>query len=362
MNKPKHLSRGDKVAIVSMSSGILGEKFVKHELDLGVQRLEELGLIPVFMDNTLKGLDFLSQHPEARAADLKQAFADTEIKAVICAIGGEDTFRTLPYLLSDEEFIRNVNAHPKIFMGFSDTTTNHLMFQKLGLNTFYGPALLTDFAEFEPEMLPYTKTAINYLFKTCDTHEIISSDTWYKDRKDFSPAAVGSLREAVFENKGYELLQGKNNATGKLLGGCLDVLAYLAGIIDTDHKHYSELTKINTEYPVFPTLSEWTDKIMFIETSEVAMLPANFEKIIKKFKELKIFEVVAGVIVGKPIDEIFYEDYKTILKQELAEYNIPVLYNLNFGHSYPRNIIPYGATATINAQNKTLTIADTTLS
>ena len=102
---------GDKVAIVSLSSGILGEPFIKHELDLGIKRLEEFGLIPVFMENSLKGIDFIKNHPEKRAEDLKQAFADNEIKAIICAIGGEDAYLTLPHLLNDEEFKKILNEY-----------------------------------------------------------------------------------------------------------------------------------------------------------------------------------------------------------------------------------------------------------
>lgn len=52
------LNKGDKVAIVSLSSGLLGESFVKHELDLGIKRLKEFGLNPVIMDNSLKGLEY----------------------------------------------------------------------------------------------------------------------------------------------------------------------------------------------------------------------------------------------------------------------------------------------------------------
>ena len=36
------------IGIVSLSSGIIGEDFVKHEVDLGVQRLKDLGLNPIF--------------------------------------------------------------------------------------------------------------------------------------------------------------------------------------------------------------------------------------------------------------------------------------------------------------------------
>ncbi len=54
MYKPKALEKGDKVAIVSLSSGILGEDFCKHQIEIGVKRHEDFGLKPVFMDNSLK--------------------------------------------------------------------------------------------------------------------------------------------------------------------------------------------------------------------------------------------------------------------------------------------------------------------
>ena len=67
------------IGIVSLSSGIIGEDFVKHEVDLGVQRLKDLGLNPIFLPHSLKGLDFIKEHPEARAEDLIQSFSDDSI-------------------------------------------------------------------------------------------------------------------------------------------------------------------------------------------------------------------------------------------------------------------------------------------
>ena len=88
------------IGIVSLSSGVIGEDFVKHEVDLGVQRLKDLGLNPIFLPHSLKGLDFIKEHPEARAEDLIQAFSDDSIDMILCAIGGDDTYRLLPYLLT----------------------------------------------------------------------------------------------------------------------------------------------------------------------------------------------------------------------------------------------------------------------
>ena len=67
------------IGIVSLSSGIIGEDFVKHEVDLGIQRLKDLGLNPIFLPHSLKGLDFIKEHPEARAEDLIHAFSDDSI-------------------------------------------------------------------------------------------------------------------------------------------------------------------------------------------------------------------------------------------------------------------------------------------
>ena len=152
-----NLKKGDKVAIVSLSSGIMGEKYVRHELEIGVKRLQEFGLVPVFMNNSLKGIEYIKNHPEKRADDLKNAFMDKDIKMIITAIGGDDTYKTIPYLMEDKEFIKCVKDNPKIFSGFSDTTINHFMLNKLGLSTFYGPAFLVDVAELEDDMLSYTK-------------------------------------------------------------------------------------------------------------------------------------------------------------------------------------------------------------
>ena len=153
MIKPKMLKKGDKIAIVSMSRGLLGKESVKHELEIAINRLKDYGLIPVIMPNALQSYEYLLEHPEARAQDLKDAFADDSIKAIINAVGGFDTFRTYEYLMEDKEFINNVKNNPKIFTGFSDTTMNHLMFYRLGMESFYGPCIVVDLAELDNEML-----------------------------------------------------------------------------------------------------------------------------------------------------------------------------------------------------------------
>ena len=66
--------------------------------------------------------------------------------------------------------------------------------------------------------------------------------------------------------------------------------------------------------------------------------------------------MIKGIIVGKPIDEKYYDEYKEVYRKVFADLETPVLYNVNFGHSVPRCIIPYDATATVDYDNKKITI------
>ena len=83
-----------KIGIVSLSSGVLGESFIKHELKIGLERLNKYGIEVEFLPNTLKGMDFIKEHPESRAKDLIEAFKDDSIDMILCAIGGVDTYKT----------------------------------------------------------------------------------------------------------------------------------------------------------------------------------------------------------------------------------------------------------------------------
>lgn len=140
-----------KIAIVSLSKGILGEDFVSHEVKLGEERIKNLGINLCYMPNALKGLEYLENHPEKRAEDLINAFSDPTIDMILCAIGGDDTYRLLPYLFENDELKKVIN--PKIFLGFSDSTINHFMLNKLGVKTFYGQSFLSDVCELSSTML-----------------------------------------------------------------------------------------------------------------------------------------------------------------------------------------------------------------
>lgn len=347
MQYARKLKKGDRVAIVSLSSGMLGEPFCSHNIEIGVKRLKKYGLEPVFMPNSLKGIEYLKANPKARAKDLKDAFLDDSIAGIICAIGGDDTYRLLPYLMEDAEFISNVEKHPKLFTGFSDTTINHLMFYKLGLSTYYGPNFICDLAEISDEMLPYSKKAFESYIEGNEYCEIISSEIWYQERTDFSREAVGTERISHKEEHGFELLQGKECFEGRLLGGCLESLS---DILTTTR--YEDEKAVCEKYGLFPGIEEWKDKIIFIETCEEKPVPKQFEKEIAILKEKGVFDVVSGVLVGKPQDEAYYDEYKNILVNVVNNSELPIVYNVNFGHAAPRCALQYGAMARVDMKQR----------
>ena len=350
MQYARKLRKGDQVAIVSLSSGMLGEEFCSHNIEIGVKRLREYGLEPVFMPNALKGIPYLKNHPEDRAKDLKSAFMDPAIAGIICAIGGDDTYRTLPYLMEDEGFIKAVQKHPKLFTGFSDTTINHLMFYKLGLSTYYGPNFICDLAEISDEMLPYSRTSFESYLEGHEYREITSSEVWYQERTDFSRAAVGTERIVHAEEHGFELLQGKESFAGRLLGGCLESLY---DILTTTR--YEDEKAVCEKYGLFPDVAEWKEKILFIETCEEKPVPEQYEKEIRILKEEGVFDVVNGVLVGKPQDEAYYNEYKNILAKVVNNPDLPIVYNVNFGHATPRCVLQYGAMAQVDMKKKRIT-------
>ena len=333
------------IGIVSLSSGIIGEDFVKHEVDLGIQRLKDLGLNPIFLPHSLKGLDFIKEHPEARAEDLIQAFSDDSIDMILCAIGGNDTYRLLPYLFENDQLQKVIK--PKIFLGFSDTTMNHLMLHKLGVKTFYGQSFLADICELDKEMLPYSLHYFKELIETGRISEIRPSDVWYEERTDFSPKALGTPRVS-HANTGFDLLQGNAKFEGEILGGCLESLYDIF-----DNSLHADSTDLCQKYKLFPDLSDWEGKILLLETSEEKPEPDDFKKMLQTLKETGIFEVVSGLLVGKPMDETFYDDYKEALL-DIIDSNIPIVYNLNVGHATPRAIVPFGVHANVDAKKQVI--------
>lgn len=338
------------VGIVSLSSGIIGEEFIQFEVEIGLRRLREYGLKVKFMPNALKGIDYIREHPEKRAEDLLQAFRDPEIDMILCAIGGDDTFRLLPYLFDHDELREAVSQ--KVFLGFSDTTINHFMLHKVGLNTFYGQSFLADVCELGPEMLPYSRRYFEELISTGGVREIVPSDVWYGERESFTPDQVGKELTS-HPDRGFELLQGPAVFSGKILGGCIDSMYdFFNG------ERHVDMPLLCEKYGLFPALEDWRGHILLLESSEEKMPPEKYRRALEYFKEKGVFDVVSGVLVGKPMDETYVEEYKRHLIDVIGDPRLPVVCNINIGHAEPRCIIPFGVEAVVDVEKQVIRFAE----
>ncbi|MCL1948624.1 MAG: LD-carboxypeptidase [Turicibacter sp.] len=353
MLKPQPLKKGDKIAIISLSRGLIGEPFMSHQRELIENRLQAFGLEFTYTPHALKGIEYISNHPDKRADDLVWAFKNPEIKGILCAIGGEDTYRTIPYLLQNDEFAKLVLDNPKLFMGYSDTTINHLMFHKLGLSTLYGLSAIVDFGELDNEMLPYTASWFEKLYQPQTDLEIAPGDIWYTERTDFSMNAMGTPRTKMLETRGIEVLHGTGIIEGTILGGCLESLGEL---ILGDNGDFSDEKEINETYGLFPKKDGWKGKILILETSEGKSHPTRVKELLAAIESEGVFEAINGIMVGKPQDEAYYDEYKEIYAALGKKYGLPIFYNLNFGHAHPKCILPIGGLVRLDCDKKKVTL------
>jgi len=230
-------------------------------------------------------------------------------------------------------------------MGYSDTTANHFMMHKAGLVSFYGPSILVEFAE-NVAMHDYTKHYIqNVLFEPSVTLPIEPSPAWTSERLEWSdPANASIARTMTTDNKGFELLQGRGVAQGRLLGGCVDVFPMIIG------------TKI------WPLPDEWNNTILFMETSEECPHPNVLKYILRGMAAQGIIGRINGIVFAKPMNEKYYDEYKQVLLQvvgkESNRSDLPILYNINFGHTAPICILPYGVMAEIDCDSSSFRLLE----
>lgn len=338
LQRPPRLQKGDRVATVSLSWGGAGDPEILWRYYQGKSRLEEqFGLAVVEMPHTLKGSDFIYHHPQKRAQDLMRAFADPSIKGIFACIGGDDSVRMLPYI--DFSIIKK---NPKVFMGYSDTTITHLICLKAGLSSFYGPSVLAEFAE-NVAMHDYTAQWVEeVLFSSEVIGSIPPSNFWTSEYLPWLEENKGRTRK-LLPNSGYEVLQGSGVVQGRLIGGCLEVL------------EFAKQTEL------WPSIDQWSGAILFFETSEDQPDPKFVEYWLRNYGSQGILEIINGMIWAKPYDEKFYEEYKGVITKILAELGLeelPVLYNMSFGHTAPMTILPYGALAEIDCEHRTFSILE----
>ncbi|MBO0936624.1 LD-carboxypeptidase [Fibrella sp. HMF5335] len=336
--KPKVLKRGDKVATISLSWGGAGE--LLHRYEQGKRQLQDIfGLDVVETTNALKSADYIYKNPEARANDLMESFADKSIKAIISNIGGEDSIRVLRYI-----DLTIIKQNPKIVLGFSDSTIAHFNCLKAGIVSFYGTSLLVGFAE-NGGMHQYQIDDIKRtLFSTKPVGQLYPNQGgWTSELLDWFDPALQTTKRKVEKNSGWNFLQGSTKVQGKLIGGCMEVLEFLKG---TD---------------CWPNRDYWADSILFFETSEDMPKPDYFRWWLRNYAQQGILHRAKGIILGRPHNNQYVTEYNNELLKVMREENLtsmPIITEMDFGHTCPTFTIPYGVMAEIDCINKTFSIIE----
>lgn len=151
----------------------------------------------------------------------------------------------------------------------------------------------------------------------------------------------------VHQNQGFQLLQGAAVFSGPIFGGCIDTVFDMF-----DGERYADAPILCQKYQLFPTVEQWKGKILLLESSEEKMLPEKYGKALSVLKNTGIFDVINGILVGKPMDETYYEEYKKVLLETINNPRLPIVYNINVGHALPRCIIPFGVPAVVDVQQQ----------
>jgi muramoyltetrapeptide carboxypeptidase LdcA involved in peptidoglycan recycling len=342
---PQKLKLGDKIALVSLSWG--GPGAFPYRYEVGKQRLIDLFDLEVIpTKHALKDPEWIYKNPQARAEDFMGAFCDSSIKGIISTIGGDDTIRLLSYV--DYEKIRN---NPKVFLGYSDTTVNHFMCLKAGLRSYYGPAVMTSFAQ-NVEMNPYTIEGIRrVLFSDEPIGEIPENVTgWSKQYLEWGDPKNQEI-QLHYEPPYPRHFLGQNSLVrGRLIGGCVEVL------------------QIINNTSLWPDISTWKDSILFLETSEEGMSPEHLMRFLRNLAAQNILENLNGILFSKPgggrIKSTDFDSYTAVFDRVIKEYTLTKLAevtNMDFGHSEPQCTLPYGALVDIDPTKKKVTLLESSV-
>ena len=309
---PDKLRPGDKVRVIAPARS--ASDIDERVLDRAKAALESLGLKVTFSKNAFSRNQRGCPTDDEKVEDLHAAFMDENVKCVLAAIGGFNSNQLLGKI--NWQIIKD---NPKIFGGFSDITVlNHAILAKTGMVTYAMP----NFYCFG--LPPETDYSLEY-FRRClfanQPAELVvqQSETFYDLPWDYDES---SPRQAL-ENDGPRVVQS-GSAGGVMIGGNLCSLNLLNG----------------TEY--FPKVEG--DIILCIEDDSYDSIPETVERNIQSLMQQSFFRQVKAILVGRFQSESRAADamISDIILSKNIDSKIPVIVNLDFGHTDPKFTYPVG--------------------
>ncbi len=320
------LQKGDTIGIFTPSSpaSVWAEKRYKR----GRAFLENKGFI--IKEGVLSGKkDFYrSGTPKERAEELNVLLRDSSVKVIMSMIGGTNSNSMLPYIDYDA-----FKENPKIIIGYSDATAVLLaLYAKTGIPTFYGPALVASFGEFEPLVSDTYEYFEKYFCREAlIPYEIQMPKYWSDELVNWLDY---ERPKQLYENKWIGINSG--TVEGRLIGGNNNAMY---GFIGTTY---------------FPEIKKG-DILLIEDTMKSASV---VEKNMAMLKLHGIFEKVSGIILGKHEQ---YDDEGTgrkpinLLLEQLDGAAIPILAEVDCCHTHPMFPLAIGKNVRLDTINKTIT-------
>ena len=315
---PDKLKKGDEIRIVApaQSLSLLSAGLIK----LAKENLEKQGFKITFSKNCREKDIFISSSIKSRVADLHKAFSDKKVKAIFTVIGGFNSNQILKYL--DYKLIKD---NPKIFCGYSDITVlANAITAKTGLVTYSGMHFSTwgMKKEFEYNLEYFNECLVEGGEFEVKSSKTWSDDAWYKNQNN----------RKIEKNEGFVILN-KGEAEGIIWGGNLCTFNLLQG----------------TEF--MPNIS---DSILFLEDDDMAGAHSDFEfdRNLQSLIHQPNFERVKGIVIGRfqKKSNMTLEKIKYIIKTKAELKNIPIVANVDFGHTNPLITFPIGGVVRLKAK------------
>lgn len=273
------------------------------------QRFAELGLRVTFGRHVDERDVFDSSSIESRVEDLHEAFADPEVHGILTVIGGFNSNELLPYL--DWELIA---ANPKILSGYSDITAlQNAILARTGLITYSGPHWSTF------GMRDHLEPTITWFRQACladEPYAIRAGESWTDD-----PWFLDQDDRTVRPTDGWWTL-APGTARGRLVGGNLCTLNLLQG----------------TAW--WPGL----DGAVLAVEDDYLTNPHEFARDLTSLLQLPDAAGLRGLLIGRfqAASELNRDVLAEILRRQPALSGLPVLANLDFGHTTPLATLPIG--------------------
>lgn len=323
---PKFIKKNSSIGITAPSDGVV-EKEDLYRLDSAIKKFEDLSFYIKETNNVRKSSKGRSSSSKECAFELESLFKDKNVSSIICVAGGD----FLLEMLSELNF-NIVKENPKWLQGYSDPTG--LLFTittNLDIATIYADNFKSFGMKHWHESL---KNNVEIL-----KGNILKQNSFDKYEKERVERSIGDEEYHLTEKVYWENLTGeeKIEVTGRMIGGCLDILNDLFGTRFDKTKEFIEKYKADGIIWYFDNCEFSSEQLI---------------RTLWKFKDNGWFCYTKGIIFGRSMTEKSYYDisFKEAITYSLKELNVPIIIDADIGHISPRMTIINGAIATITSE------------